>query len=103
MVTISPYTPVGRLAERVVGRTPQELRMLGQHCKDHPDEWFVYSVHLNMGAAHNRASRLRGPEFPASLMDFHEGLTFKAYRHEEIGPAVLVRWRVTEGTAQVSP
>lgn len=95
MPTINPYIPVGRTRECVVGRTPNELRMLANILRDEPDEWMVYSTHMNMASAHNRASRLRGPGTPLALVPFMENLQFKAMRDDTHGPVVAVRWRST--------
>lgn len=91
MPIINTYI-IGRQTTHVVGRTTQDFVVLVNTIKETPGEWFVYSTHLNMGSAHNRASRLRGPETPAVLVEHKPHLEFKALRHTEHGPCVLVRW-----------
>lgn len=92
MPTIQPYIAAGRVRETVVGRTPEEFGLLVSEIQAEPDTWHIYSIHLNMGAAHNRASQLRGPATPFALLPFMENVRFKAMRHETYGPVVAVRW-----------
>lgn len=95
MATHKMLIPVGRTRECVIGRTPDELRMLVATLQDTPDEWSVYSTHMNMNSAHVRASHLRRSKTPLALVPFMENLQFKAMRDETHGPVVAVRWRST--------
>lgn len=103
METINPETPVGRWAGRVTGRTPDEMRMLVNFLRDNPNTWYMYSTHISLAAAHTRASQLRRGHTPLVLLPFMDNIEFKAYRHDTLGPVVLVRWHVAGDTTQVSP
>lgn len=103
MEPIRPYMAVGRPINVIAPRTPDELRILVRELQDEPEEWFVYSTHMNMAAAHNRASQLRGPATPNTILEYKDSLEWKAVRHAAHGPVVLVRWRITEDTTTVSP
>lgn len=87
----------------MVNRSPADFAALVGMVRDDPETWHVYSTHLNMAAAHNRASRLRGPERPLALMEYERNIEFRSYRHEQYGPCVLVRWHITEGTVPPLP
>lgn len=86
---------VGRTRECVVGRTPTEFGMLVTALQDEPDVWTVYSTHMNMKAAHVRASQLRNAQYPQALLPYQENLEFKSMQTTEHGAVVAVRWRST--------
>lgn len=92
MAVIQNHIAGGTTRHRVVGRTAGDFAALLATIKDEPETWFVYSIHMNMPAAHNAASRLRRRDIAAALVPFRDNLEFKAYRHVAHGPAVLVRW-----------
>jgi hypothetical protein len=103
MQTISVEIAGRKPVRRVAGRTPDELLMLVNFLRDEPDTWYVYSIHINLAAAHTRASQLRKVCTPATLLPFMDNLEFKSTRHAAYGPVVLVRWRITEGTVPALP
>lgn len=91
-MNVSEYIVGSSARLRVTGRTDADFAALIATVKDDPETWYVYSIHMNMPSAHNRASRLRGPATPNALVPFKENLEFKAHRHVAHGPVVLVRW-----------
>ncbi len=95
MATHKMLISVGQTRECVVGRTPDELRMLAAMLQHEPDEWVIYSKHMNIQSAHVRASHLRRSKTPMALLPFIENLEFKATTVPEHGAVVAVRWRST--------
>lgn len=92
MAIISDEIAGSRVRVGTLGRTPSDIQSMIGFLRDNPDDWYVYSIHINMAAAHTRASGLRGPRMPASMVAHKRHLEFKGHRHTVHGPVVLVRW-----------
>lgn len=103
METIYGEIAGSSLSTRVVGRTPDQHRILVNEIRSSPEQWFIYSLHISLTAAHTRASQLRRGHTPMPLVEFMDNIQFKSVRDERHGPVVLVRWHITESPPPARP